>query len=127
MTLDELRAQDPELLAQIQSEAAERATAAERTRLSEIDAIANQFTDEMVNDAKYGENRCSAMELAYHAAQQASAQGRRFLADAEADADGSNAKAVEPAAEPEDAPETEDEKQAKADAFFAEAMGKEAK
>ena len=86
MTLDELRAQDPELLAQIQSEAAENATTAERTRLSEIDAIANQFTDEMVNDAKYGDNRCSAMELAYRAAQQAAAQGRQFLANADADA-----------------------------------------
>ena len=123
MTLDELRAQDPELLAQIQSEAAENATTAERTRLSEIDAIANQFTDEMVNDAKYGDNRCSAMELAYRAAQQAAAQGRQFLANADADAGESNADGVEPAPAPEeDLPETEEEKQAKADAFFANAM-----
>ena len=124
MTLDELRAQDPELVAQIQTEAANAATEAERTRLSDIDAIANQFTDEMVNDAKYGENRCSAMELAYRAAQQAAAQGRQFLASAEADADESNADEVEAAPAPaeEAGAETEEEKQAKADAFFANAM-----
>ena len=124
MTFDELRAQDPELVAQIQTEAANAATEAERTRLSDIDAIANQFTDEMVNDAKYGENRCSAMELAYRAAQQAAAQGRQFLANAEADADESNADEVEAAPAPaeEAGAETDEEKQAKADAFFANAM-----
>ena len=124
MTLDELRAQHPELVAQIQTEAANAATEAERTRLSDIDAIANQFTDEMVNDAKYGENRCSAMELAYRAAQQAAAQGRQFLASAEADADESNADEVEAAPAPaeEAGAETDEEKQAKADAFFANAM-----
>ncbi|KAB0577317.1 ATP-dependent protease ClpP protease subunit [Fusobacterium naviforme] len=124
MTLDELRAQDPELVAQIQTEAANAATEAERTRLSDIDAIANQFTDEMVADAKYGENRCSAMELAYRAAQQAAAQGRRFLASAEADADESNADEIEAAPAPaeETGAETDEEKQAKADAFFANAM-----
>ena len=122
MTLDELRAQDPELVAQIQTEAANAATEAERTRLSDIDAIANQFTDEMVNDAKYGENRCSAMELAYRAAQQAAAQGRSFLANAEADAEESNAEEVEPAPADDLEPETDESKQAKADAFFANAM-----
>ena len=125
MTLDELRAQAPELVAQIESGAASAATEAERTRLSEIDAIANQFTDEMVNDAKYGENRCSAMELAYRAAKQAAAQGRQFLANAEADAGESNADDVEPAPAPaEDMPKTDEEKQAEADDFFAKAMGK---
>ena len=78
----------------------------------------------MVNDAKYGENRCSAMELAYRAAQQAAAQGRQFLANAEADADESNADEVEAAPAPaeEAGAETDEEKQAKADAFFANAM-----
>jgi len=122
MTLDELRAQDPGLVAQIESAAANAATEAERTRLSEIDAIANQFTDEMVADAKYGENRCSAMELAYRAAQQAAAQGRSFLANAEADAEESNAEEVEPAPADDLEPETDESKQAKADAFFANAM-----
>lgn len=124
MTLDELRAQNPELVAQIQADATNAATEAERNRLAEIDAIANQFTDEMVNDAKYGENRCSAMELAYRAAQQAAAQGRQFLASAEADADESNADEVEAAPAPaeEAGAETDEEKQAKADAFFANAM-----
>jgi hypothetical protein len=123
MTLDELRAQDPELVTQIQTEAASAATEAERNRLSEIDAISNQFTDEMVNEAKYGANPCSAMELAYRAAQQAAAQGTRFLADASADAEDSNVDDVETAAVPDDTePETEEEKQAKANAFFAAAM-----
>ncbi len=131
MTLEELRAQYPEQVAEIEAaaaannvEAVNAAVDAERTRLSEIDAIANQFTDEMVEAAKYGENRCSAMELAYRAAQEASAQGRRFLANAEADADESNAEEVEAAPAPaeEAAPETEEEKQAKADALFAQLM-----
>lgn len=130
MTLAELRAQYPELIAEAEAaanaEAITAAVTAERTRLSEIDAIANQFTDEMVHEAKYGETRCSAQELAYRAVQQAAAQGRSFLANLEEDRADSNTEEVEPAAEPEDGKaETEEEKQAKADALFTKLLKEE--
>lgn len=133
MTLAELRESYPDLIAEVETgvidsgrtEAVNAAVEAERTRLSEIDAIASQFPADMVQEAKYGENRCSAQELAYRAVQQAAAQGRRFLADAEADCEDSNAAAVESAPAPqEDAPMSDAQKQAAADDFFARAVGK---
>lgn len=131
MTLAELRESYPDLIAEAESgandtgraEAINAAVEAERTRLSEIDAIASQFPADMVQEAKYGENRCSAQELAYRAVQQAAAQGRRFLADAMDDCEESNADEVEAAPAPQDdAPLSKEQKQAAADAFFADAV-----
>lgn len=129
MTLAELRAQYPDQIAEAEAaantEAINAAVEAERTRLSEIDAIANQFTDEMVREAKYGETRCSAQELAYRAVQQAAAQGRSFLANLNADSAESQTKDVEAAPAPEEKAKTEEEKQAEADALFANLMKEE--
>ena len=131
MTLAELRAQYPEQIAEAEAnataEAITAAVTAERTRLSEIDAIANQFTDEMVHEAKYGETRCSAQELAYRAVQQAAAQGRSFLANLEADTSESQTNEVEaaPAVEDEQGAKTEEEKQAEADTLFTKLMKEE--
>lgn len=131
MTLAELRAQYPEQIAEAEAaantEAINAAVEAERTRLSEIDAIANQFTDEMVREAKYGETRCSAQELAYRAVQQAAAQGRSFLANLNADSAESQTEDVEAAPAPEEKVKTEEEKQAEADTLIANLVKEERK
>lgn len=84
MTLEELRAQEPELVAQIEQDARNAAqsaaVAAERERLAAIDSIAASVPDQqLVHDAKYGDNPCTAQELCYRVMQQSAAQGQSFL------------------------------------------------
>lgn len=67
---------------------------AERQRLQEIDALAGLFDAETVNAAKYGDNACSAQEMVYRAAQAAAKNGKKFLADLEADTGDSGAAGV---------------------------------
>lgn len=108
--LEELRAENPELAAQLVAEA--RAAAmnegaiappsadgvdpvqAERQRIREIDALAGLFDAETINEAKYGEHPCTAQQMAYRAAQEASQQGRKFLAALEADTGASGVQGV---------------------------------
>lgn len=89
MTLEELRAQEPELVAQIendaragaQTQANADAVAAERQRLAEIDSIAASIPDQqLVHDAKYGDKPCTAQELCFRVMQQSAASGQNFLA-----------------------------------------------
>ena len=91
--LEELRAENAELAAQIEGEvraavsaentsAVEKATAAERRRISEIDEIACLYDEETVRDAKYGEHPCSAAEMAFRAATKAAKEGSAFMANA---------------------------------------------
>lgn len=103
MTMEELRAQDPELVAQIEADArasvdtnaaVNEAVQAENHRIQEIDAVAALFDDALVQEAKYGDKKCSAQELSYRAAQAAVKQGRSFLADLSKDSDESNAGSV---------------------------------
>lgn len=112
--LEELRAQNPELAESILAEAkaavaadATAATNAERQRLHEIDSIASIYDDETVNDAKYGDNPCTAQEMAFRAAQKAARTGKKFLDDMEADGKESNAEKV-PAAAAETNPAGQD-------------------
>ena len=83
MTLEELKAQEPELVAQIEQDAknaVQSAVAAERERLSAIDSIAASVPDQqLVHDAKYGDNACTAQELCFRVMQQSAAQGQKFL------------------------------------------------
>ena len=118
MTIEELRAQYPEEIAQVEAEAraavdtteaVNAAVQAERTRMSEIDEIAGLFAPDLVREAKYGDTPCSAAEMSLRAARNAAAQGSRFLADANADANASGTNAVgadpvqgTPEGEPED-------------------------
>ena len=94
--LEELRAENAELAAQIEGEvraavsaentsALEQATAAERRRISEIDEIACLYDEETVRDAKYGEHPCSAAEMAFRAATKAAKEGSAFMANAKKD------------------------------------------
>lgn len=119
--LEELRAENPELAAQLEAEAkaavessgastqtpnatnptpapatsgGDDPVQAERQRIQEIDALAGLFDADTVNAAKYGDNACSAQEMVYRAAQAAAKQGKKFLTDLNADTDDSGASSV---------------------------------
>ena len=103
MTLEEMRANHPDVVAQIetdarnaaQTEASASATAAERARIEAIDSIAASIPDQqLVHDAKYGENPCTAQELCFRVMQQSAEAGQRFLANYTADGAASGAAAV---------------------------------
>lgn len=107
MTLEELRAQYPDLVQAVEADAQTAASAAvqaERERVAAIDEIAHLFPDDMVQEAKYG-NPCTAEQLAYRAAKAASAKGQKFMTDLKADAEESGVaqvSAAPPVAEKED-------------------------
>lgn len=102
MTLDELKAQEPDLVSQIEQTATNAAKAqttdavtAERQRLAAIDSIADSIPDQkMVNDAKYGDNPCTAQELCFRVMQQSAAAGQQFLTNYVADGAASGAADV---------------------------------
>ena len=103
MTTEELRAQYPDQVAEVEAEAraavdttaaSNTAVQAERDRLAAIDEVASLFDPELVHEAKSGDTPCTAAELALKAAQKAAKQGSKFLADAALDADASGAGAV---------------------------------
>ena len=93
MTLAEFLAQNPEAQAELNGSVAE-AQKKERERVAEIDKIAHLFPAEMVQEAKYGANACTAEKLAYRGAIEAAKSGRTFLADLEADHKESKAEEV---------------------------------
>lgn len=113
MDVTELRAQHPDLVAEIESAAAE----AERNRIAEIDEISAGIPAEMVADAKYA-NPVTAQELAFAAmrAERAAAAGYMAGALEDAQASGAGEVAAAPAA-PEDP-------KAQSEAEAAEAMAK---
>ena len=102
MTLDELKAQEPDLVSQIEQTATNAAKAqttdavtAERQRLAAIDSIAASIPDQkMVNDAKYGDNPCTAQELCFRVMQQSAAAGQQFITNYTADGAASGAAGV---------------------------------
>lgn len=77
MTIKELRMRYPKEVAQIEAEAKtaairnnENVNAAveeERNRIAAIDAVAELFDSELVREAKYGKEACTAEELAIRA------------------------------------------------------------
>ena len=91
MTLEELKAQHPELVAQIEQQAAatarSEAITQERARLQAIESIEAQIGDtQLIADAKYGENACDAAQLALKAMQKQATQGAAHLAAVKNDA-----------------------------------------
>ena len=118
MTPEELRAQHPEAVAQIEQNAVaaaqtktDDAVAAERQRLAEIDSIAASIPDQqLVNDAKYGENRCTAQELCFRVMQQSAKAGQSFLDAYQKDGKASGAAQV--GAEPNGGADPEKDKDA---------------
>ena len=93
MTLEELRAQEPDLVNQIEQEVRNEAqtrttdaVTAERQRLADIDSIAASIPDQqLVHDAKYGDKPCTAQELCFRVMQQSAASGKQFLENYMAD------------------------------------------
>lgn len=86
MTLEEIRAQHPDLVAQIEQQAAANAITQERARIEAIDSIAASVGDaQLVRDAKYGEETCTAEQLALKAMQKQAALGTKHLKDSAAD------------------------------------------
>ncbi len=104
---------------------------AERKRIQDIDALAGLYDADTIREAKYGPNACTAQEMTYRAAQKASQQGRKFLADLEADNAASGAQQVSASAsggEGEGAePTTPEGKMAKARASVKELFKKDKK
>ena len=99
MTLEELRQTEPELVAEIiataQSEAKTQAIQDERARIQAIQQIAATVGDpEMVIEAMYGENACSAQELALKAMQKQAALGQQHITNQTQDFQKSGAASV---------------------------------
>ncbi len=137
--LEELRTENPELAAQVESDvraavSAEHAdsetnaTNAERQRLADIDSIAHLYDEETVRNAKYGEHPCTAQEMAFRAAQAAAKTGGAFMAGVQSDYQASGASGV--GAAPADngnggaEPTTPEAKQAEARANVKALLGK---
>ena len=99
MTLEEMRAQYPDLVAQIEQQAADTARTEaikqERERLLAIESIEASVGDaQLVRDAKYGDTPCTAEQLALKAMQRQAALGARHLKDTAADNKDSGAAGV---------------------------------
>lgn len=123
--LEELRTENPELAESIMAEAraavaaegdtaATTAVQAERQRLAEIDEISALYSADIVQAAKYGDNACSAQEMAFRAAKEAAKNGQDFLGNLKADNKASGAQAVGSAPAPsDDVPLTPEQRMAK--------------
>lgn len=142
MTLEELRQQHPDLVAQVEAEAraataaspaggadpVAEAVQAEQRRLQEIDEVAGALDTTLVQEAKYGKAACSAQELCYRAAKQAGQKGQKFLGDLERDAQTSGAGMVPPAPDGNPGgkqPQTPEQKMAAARTDVKALLGKE--
>lgn len=129
MTLEEFRKENPEaaaaLLAEAQADANNAAVQAERQRIADIDAISSLYPDDVVNAAKYGENTCTAQEMAYRAAVENAKQGKQFLTDNRKDYKDSGAGEVgaTPSSEEDDKPQTNEDKMAAGEAMAKKLRG----
>lgn len=98
--VEELQAAYPELVAQLQQQAA----ADERERIRGIDGIEASVGAEAAARAKYDEPMTAA-ELALESMRADASRGERFLDAIAADAEASNADGIEPAPAADDAAE----------------------
>lgn len=137
MTLEELRANYPDEIAQVEAaavasvdhtDAINTAVQAERERMQGIDEVAALLDPQAVHEAKYGENPCTAADLLLEAARKAAKQGKKFLTDLEADAKGSRASEVTtvpgPADEGEGKDATPEARMASARSAVSDLLGK---
>lgn len=111
--LEELRTAYPDFVKQAEDAAFAKGGQAERARMQGIEDIQAAIgNDELVKNAKYGENRMNAEQLAFAAMKAQAAIGATMLTNMSADAEGSNAAQVIPVPTQgtEPAPQTEDEK-----------------
>ena len=95
MTLEEMKSQYPDLIAGLEQQAAETAREQERSRIREIDSIAAGVRDaQLVEEAKYGENACTAEQLALRAMRKQAALGAQHLRDRAIDYEESGADKI---------------------------------
>ncbi len=154
--LEELRAENPELAEALLAEARAAVSAsgapatpavlpaapavqdsapdpvkAERERIQEIDALAGLYDAETIQAAKYGEDACTAQEMAYRAAQKAARQGKQHLENLEADYKASGVQDIPAAGDPGTPPpknqQTPEQRMAAARAEVKALFGKEEK
>ena len=108
-TIDALRAEFPELTAQIESAALEAGAAAERERIRGIDEIRSAVRDDrLIRDAMYGDTPMTAEQLALRAMREQAAIGDLTLNQLNSDTSASGANSV--GAVPNGADPIEDEK-----------------
>jgi len=131
MTFEEFRKENPEAaeaaLAEAQASVShEDAIKAERQRIADIDEIASLYDAETVRSAKYGENPCTAQEMAFRAAQEMAKQGKTFMSNMQADTadSGTNKVTPAPAGEEEDKPMTAEDRKAAGKAMSQKLSGK---
>lgn len=93
--VEELRAQYPEFVAQIENEAAENAKAQERTRIQGIEEIAGAITDKtMLENAKFGDNPLTVEEVSVAAMKQQAKIGAAALDALEGDTNASGVASI---------------------------------
>lgn len=114
MTKDELKAQYPDLIAEVEADAVsgqnekiQDAVQKERKRISEIDQISSLYPADAVNEAKYGKTACTASEFALRMAKEQAKQGNNFMNQIHEDAEASGAKNV-PASNADPTPSLDD-------------------
>jgi len=126
MNWEEFVTQNPDAAQEALAQARAEGAANERQRLSEIDSMAGVFDAETIQAAKYGENPCTAAEMAFRAAQEMAKQGRTFLNQMQADYRESGADAVgaAPATEEDNKPMTAEDRKAAGKAMSKKLSGK---
>lgn len=115
-TVDDLRREYPELVGQIERDAADAATVAERQRIQDIEGMQLGGSEELAAEAKFTKPM-SVQDFAIALVKNAKAQGAAYLSGIEQDAQDSGANQVEQATTPEgEKGENATINQAKADA-----------
>lgn len=124
MTLEEIKTQYPEVVAEIEAvakeTAADEAVAEERKRLAAIEAIQDTVGDpKLVHEAKYGKETLTAEQLALKAMQNAAKSGAKFLSDHAKDVRHSGVEDVEGNPEDPEDPEGKGNEQEQVNAAVA--------
>ena len=130
MTFEDFRKENPEEAEQALAEARasvshEDAIAGERQRIADIDEIAPLYDAETVRSAKYGDNPCTAQEMAFRAAQEMAKQGKTFMSNMQADTaeSGTNKVTPTPSGEDDDKPMTSEDMRAAGKAMAKKLSG----
>ncbi len=105
MTVAEFLAEHPEAQAEMEkmlAAARNEGVTSENNRLQELDAISNSVSKEALHNAKYGEEKLDAKELAYQAMLDDGKKAKNYMKQAVADAEESGVNDVGASAENEE-------------------------
>lgn len=98
---EDLKKAYPDLVNQLTNEAVDSAVQNERSRMQEIDKIANKIDPDLVNKAKY-EEPVDAKDLAFQAIQKDEGKGKAFLENLKKDSQNSGVEGVKSAPQNQD-------------------------